>query len=591
MALPDQFLQELKIRSDMAEVASSYVNLKKRGRNYVGLCPFHSEKTPSFHIYTDSNSFYCFGCHAGGDVITFVRNIEHLDYMEAVKFLADRAGLQVPETDYDNSLSKLKGRMLEINREAARFYHGCLVGEGGREGLSYLRSRGLTDHTIRHFGLGYAPPSRFALTDHLTKLGYSKEEQVQANVAFVSRNGSRLVDRFAGRVMFPIIDLRGNVIAFGGRILTDEKPKYLNTADTLVFKKSSNLFAMNFAKNCKDDRLLLVEGYMDVIALHQAGFSNAVATLGTALTQEQAQLMSRYVSEVVVSYDADEAGQRAAQRAIHFLRNCGVNVKVLVVPDGKDPDEYIRSHGEQGAIRFRQMLENSDNDVQYQLSKLKSRYNLREPAGQVAYLNGAAEILAELDNPMERDVYAGRLAQEMNIDRTAVQLQINKLRRGRAQNRQKKEFREYQQQVTGVRDSVNPEKFQNLRCANAEEGLIAFLLRNPSDREVQEIWETLSPENFCTAFNRRVYTAIMGKMRNGASCGLMDLSGEFTVEEIAAISRMIAKYSEITLRYADAVEYRTIIQQEQFKLRAEHVTDANAEDVQSYLQRLKEQKK
>ncbi len=591
MALPDQFLQELKIRSDMAEVASSYVNLKKRGRNYVGLCPFHSEKTPSFHIYTDSNSFYCFGCHAGGDVITFVRNIEHLDYMEAVKFLADRAGLQVPETDYDNSLSKLKGRILEINREAARFYHGCLVGEGGREGLSYLRSRGLTDHTIRHFGLGYAPPSRFALTDHLTKLGYSKEEQVQANVAFVSRNGSRLVDRFAGRVMFPIIDLRGNVIAFGGRILTDEKPKYLNTADTLVFKKSSNLFAMNFAKNCKDDRLLLVEGYMDVIALHQAGFSNAVATLGTALTQEQAQLMSRYVSEVVVSYDADEAGQRAAQRAIHFLRNCGVNVKVLVVPDGKDPDEYIRSHGEQGAIRFRQMLENSDNDVQYQLSKLKSRYNLREPAGQVAYLNGAAEILAELDNPMERDVYAGRLAQEMNIDRTAVQLQINKLRRGRAQNRQKKEFREYQQQVTGVRDSVNPEKFQNLRCANAEEGLIAFLLRNPSDREVQEIWETLSPENFCTAFNRRVYTAIMGKMRNGASCGLMDLSGEFTVEEIAAISRMIAKYSEITLRYADAVEYRTIIQQEQFKLRAEHVTDANAEDVQSYLQRLKEQKK
>lgn len=591
MALPDQFLQELKIRSDMAEVASSYVNLKKRGRNYVGLCPFHSEKTPSFHIYTDSNSFYCFGCHAGGDVITFVRNIEHLDYMEAVKFLADRAGLQVPETDYDNSLSKLKGRILEINREAARFYHGCLVGEGGREGLSYLRSRGLTDHTIRHFGLGYAPPSRFALTDHLTKLGYSKEEQVQANVAFVSRNGSRLVDRFAGRVMFPIIDLRGNVIAFGGRILTDEKPKYLNTSDTLVFKKSSNLFAMNFAKNCKDDRLLLVEGYMDVIALHQAGFSNAVATLGTALTQEQAQLMSRYVSEVVVSYDADEAGQRAAQRAIHFLRNCGVNVKVLVVPDGKDPDEYIRSHGEQGAIRFRQMLENSDNDVQYQLSKLKSRYNLREPAGQVAYLNGAAEILAELDNPMERDVYAGRLAQEMNIDRTAVQLQINKLRRGRAQNRQKKEFREYQQQVTGVRDSVNPEKFQNLRCANAEEGLIAFLLRNPSDREVQEIWETLSPENFCTAFNRRVYTAIMGKMRNGASCGLMDLSGEFTVEEIAAISRMIAKYSEITLRYADAVEYRTIIQQEQFKLRAEHVTDANAEDVQSYLQRLKEQKK
>lgn len=590
MSLPDQFLQELKLRSDMADVASSYVNLKKHGRNYVGLCPFHSEKTPSFNVYSDSNSYYCFGCHAGGDVITFIRNIENLDYMEAVKFLADRVGLQVPENSYDDSLSKLKGRILEINRETARFYHKCLISDVGAEGLQYLRCRGLTNQTIRHFGLGYAPSSRFALTDHLTKLGYTTQEMIQANVAFESRSG-RVVDRFAGRVMFPIIDLRGNVIAFGGRILTDEKPKYLNTSDTLVFKKSNGLFAMNFAKNAEEERLLLVEGYMDVIALHQAGFTNAVATLGTSLTQEQARMMSHYAKEVIVSYDADEAGQRAAQRAIHFLRDAGVNVKMLVVPDGKDPDEFIRSHGEQGVVRFRQLIESSDNDVMYQLSKLKSRYNIAIPEGRIAYLNGAAEVLADLDNPMERDVYAGKVAQETEIDRSAVLLQINKIRRNKYKNRQQKAFREYQQHTTGMRDTVNPEKFQNLRCANAEEGVIAFLLRNPADREVEAVWDMLPPEKFCTDFNRRVYQAIMGKMLDGGPCGLMDISYQFSNEEVGSISRMIAKYSDAAVRYADVVEYINIIQQENLKLQAEDITDANADAVQSYLQTLKEQKK
>lgn len=590
MPLPDQFLQELKQRCDMVDVASSYVNLKKRGRNYVGLCPFHSEKTPSFQVYADNNSYYCFGCHAGGDVITFIRQIENLDYMEAVKFLADRAGLQMPEATFDDSVSKLKGRILEINRETARFYHSCLIGEGGREGLQYLQRRGLTNHTIRRFGLGYSPPSRFALVDHLTGLGYTAQEMIQANVAFQSRSG-RAADRFAGRVMFPIIDLRGNVIAFGGRILTDEKPKYLNTSDTLVFKKSNNLFAMNFAKNAEGDRLLLVEGYMDVIALHQAGFTNAVATLGTALTQEQALLMSRYVREVIVSYDADEAGQRAAQRAIHFLREAGVRVRMLVVPDGKDPDEFIRSHGEEGVVRFRQLMEASDNDVMFQLSKLKSQYNMAIPEGRVGYLNGAAEVIADLENPMERDVYAGKLAEEAQIDRSAVLLQINKIRRGKYKSRQKKEFRSYQQQVTGMKDTVNPEKFHNLRCANAEEGIIAFLLRNPTDQEVQAVWKALPPEKFRTEFNRRVYKTIMGRLLTGGTCGLMDISGEFSVEEVGAISRMIAKYSEAAVRYADAVEFADIIQQEDLKMRAENLTDAKAEDVQSYLQKLKEQKK
>ena len=299
MPLPEAFLQELKMRSDISDVVSSYVGLRRSGRNLVGLCPFHNEKTPSFNVYPENGSFYCFGCGVGGDVITFIRRIENLDYMEAVRFLAQRAGLQVPENRVDDGMAKLRARVLEINRETARFYHAMLMSEQGRPGLAYLQGRGLTQATIRHFGLGYSPPSRYALVDYLAQKGYQPSEMIQANVAFKGRSG-RAVDRFSGRVMYPIIDLRGNVIAFGGRVLTDAKPKYLNTSDTLVFRKSDALFALNFAKNQGSQQLILAEGYMDVIALHQAGFSNAVATLGTALTTDQARLMSRYAKEVVI---------------------------------------------------------------------------------------------------------------------------------------------------------------------------------------------------------------------------------------------------------------------------------------------------
>ncbi len=355
MPLPEQFMQDLKMRSDITDIVSSYVNLRRAGRNLVGLCPFHGEKTPSFNVYPENGSFYCFGCGVGGDVITFVRKIENLDYMEAIRFLAERAGMQVPEGHVDDGLGRLKGRLLEINRETARFYHSVLMSAEGAPGLEYLQKRALSIKTIRHFGLGYSPGSHFALVNHLKQKGYGDEELIQANVAFRSRRGGA-VDRFAGRVMFPIIDLRGNVIAFGGRILTDEKPKYLNTSDTLVFHKSNSLFALNFAKNENSERLILAEGYMDVIALHQAGFRTAVATLGTALTSEQARIMAKYAREVVVCYDADEAGQKATARAIPLLRDAGLNVKVLTVPNGKDPDEFIRSWGDQGYARFRQLF-------------------------------------------------------------------------------------------------------------------------------------------------------------------------------------------------------------------------------------------
>ena len=390
MALPDDFLQELKSRSDIADVVSSYINLRHSGRTFSGLCPFHSEKTPSFHVYPENGSFYCFGCGAGGDVITFIRRIENLDYMEAIRHLAQRAGISVPESDADQGLARAKGRILEINRETARFYHTQLMSEQGTPGREYLLGRSLTPQTIRHFGLGYAPDSRFTLVNFLSGKGYTPEELLQANVAVRASTG-RVMDRFFARVMYPIIDLRGNVIAFGGRTLGDNKPKYLNTSDTLVFHKSTGLFAMNFAKNNAKDGLILAEGYMDVIALHQAGFQNAIATLGTALTTEQARLLARYTGEVFLCYDSDEAGQKASSRAIPLLRDAGLTVRVLSLSAGKDPDEFMRSYGEQGPARFRQLMESSGNDVEYRLQKLQAGLNLQTSDGKVAYLTGAAK--------------------------------------------------------------------------------------------------------------------------------------------------------------------------------------------------------
>ena len=540
MPLPEPFLQELKARSDITEIASSYVNLKRAGRNLVGLCPFHNEKTPSFHIYPENGSFYCFGCGAGGDIITFVRRIENLDYIEAVRFLAQRAGMQLPEGEVDDSLLKLKTRILEINREAARFYHHVLVSDQGKDGMDYFVKRGLLPATIRHFGLGYSPVSRFALVNYLQKKGYQPDEMIQANVAFRSRNG-HVVDRFFGRVMFPIIDLRGNVIAFGGRTLGDDKPKYLNTSDTPVFRKSQGLFAMNFAKSSGQEYLILAEGYMDVIALHQAGFTNAIATLGTALTAEQARLLARYTKEVIISYDADEAGQKASSRAIPILRDAGLLVKVLTITGGKDPDEYIRSYGDQGPARFKQLIENSGTDLDYRLQKIKAGCNMETTEGRVAYLTGAAELLATIDNQIEQEIYAGKLAEEIGIDRSSILLQVRREQKRSQKAREKKAFREFQTKTTGLKDRVNPEKMDKLRAANAEEALIALLFHHPD--LVKEVKDRLPPEKFCTAFNRRVYEIIMGNILNGKAFDLTSITEGFTLEESSSVARMSSTIS------------------------------------------------
>lgn len=588
MPFPDSFLQELKLRSDITEIASSYVNLKRHGRNMVGLCPFHGEKTPSFNIYTENGSFYCFGCGAGGDVITFIMKIENLDYVEAVKFLAQRAGMEMPENTYDDSLSKLRMRIYEANREAARFFHATLLSQRGQSGLNYLRGRALSDRTIRHFGLGFADDNWNSLCNHLKNKGFSEYEIYSANLAFKRKNGNGIYDRFVNRVMFPIIDLRGNVIAFGGRIMTDEKPKYLNTSDTPVFKKSENLFSLNNAKSSGTRTLILCEGYMDVIALNQAGFTNAVATLGTALTNEQAVLMKRYADEVIICYDADGAGQKATARAIDILRNAGLPIKILTVPSGKDPDEFIRSKGENGPAAFKLLIEKCGNDIEYRLMKLKENYNLNTTDGKVAFLNEAVKIVATIESPIERDVFASKLCAELEIDKNAFNDQIAKIkRRGRRENI-KKETRQIQYELNGQNDKINKEHYKKPRSSSAEEALLVYLINNPD--YANSISERVTPDKFSNSLIKRYYEYVLSKIKSGYE-PLTSVSSDFNSDEVSYLYKLISTTIPAASTREAVEEYINVINEESNKLTSDKLADMSADDINDYIMKMKQNKK
>ena len=581
-------MQELKLRSDITEIASSYVNLKRHGRNMVGLCPFHGEKTPSFNIYTESGSFYCFGCGAGGDVITFIMKIENLDYVEAVKFLAQRAGMEMPENTYDDSLSKLRMRIYEANREAARFFHATLLSQRGQSGLNYLRGRALSDRTIRHFGLGFADDDWNSLCNHLKSKGFSEYEIYSANLAFKRKNGNGIYDRFVNRVMFPIIDLRGNVIAFGGRIMTDEKPKYLNTSDTPVFKKSENLFSLNNAKSSGTRTLILCEGYMDVIALNQAGFTNAVATLGTALTNEQAVLMKRYADEVIICYDADGAGQKATARAIDILRNAGLPIKILTVPSGKDPDEFIRSKGENGPAAFKLLIEKCGNDIEYRLMKLKENYNLNTTDGKVAFLNEAVKIVATIESPIERDVFASKLCAELEIDKNAFLEQISKVKRRDRRENIKKETRQIQAELNGQSDKINREHYKKPRSSSAEEALLVYLINNPD--YANSISERVTPDKFSNSLIKRYYEYVLSKIKSGYE-PLTSVSSDFNSDEVSYLYKLISTTIPAASTREAVEEYINVINEESNKLTSDKLADMSADDINDYIMKMKQNKK
>ncbi len=584
--IPSEFIRELEERCRLEDIVPAYLTLKRRGKNLVGLCPFHSEKSPSFNVYPGNNSYYCFGCGKGGGVINFVMEAERLDFVEAVRWLAQRAGLQVPENGQDDTMAKLRVRILEINREAGRFFYQTLMSPEGRAGLDYFRARGLDSRTIRHFGLGYAPDSGFGLVNHLRQKGYTKEELTQSDMARVSQKGN-LYDRYRSRVMFPIFDLRGNVTAFGGRVLTDEKPKYINTADTPVYHKSSGLFAMNFAKNTDSRQLILAEGYMDVIALHRAGFQNAIASLGTSLTEEQARILKRYADEVVICYDADGAGQKAAERAIPILKDTGLRVRVVTVPGGKDPDEFMRNYGEEGPARFRQLVEQSGTDVEYRLDRLRAQYDISTEDGRLRYLSEAAEqVLSKLHSPMEQDIYAGKLAGETGVDRQRILETVDRLSKRERRQEEKKQIRA-QMDLPQAAVSRNPDFQKRTRAALAEEGIIDFLFRHQDKAEVLQ--KLVPPEKFVTALNRRVYAAILGKTIHGAAT-LGNLAGELTREEIGELSGMLARREDAPATSADVEKYRKIILEEGQYAGSDWAKNASNGDMREFVEAMKKNK-
>ena len=548
MALSDEFLDDLRRRADIESTVSSYVSLKRKGKILTGLCPFHNEKTPSFTVYPETQSYYCFGCGNGGDVITFIRNIENLDYMEAVKLLADRHGVSMPQDGYDSGLSKKRTEMYGANREAARFFHAKLYSPEGRQGLEYFYSRGLTDDAIRHFGLGYAPDSKDELIEYLISKGYSQQLLYDANILRLSERYDKKIyyNAFRKRAMFPIIDLRGNVIAFSGRRIhdADSDRKYVNTSDTLVYKKGSNLFALNFAKKSKSDSIILCEGNLDVISLHQAGFTNAVAGLGTALTEEQAHLLSHYAGEIFICYDSDEAGQKATRKAINILGKTTLKVRIIHMTGGKDPDEIIQKFGAEG---FKRCLDSAANDVEFSLLSERSKYDISSPAGRSDYLKAAAAVLASLNSPVELDIYISRLSEEFSVNKDAVAAQVKIEREKRAKKQKNEFYREVRDSVINQGDKinkVNTQRSKALRAAKAEEILIASFMSDPE--LYRKLESKLTPELFVTDFNRRVFSAISERIKDGRPVGLSFFASEFTPEEISVIARIETVSTDIS---------------------------------------------
>ena len=558
--IPERFIEELKYRSDIEQVISSYVPLKRTGRNLKGLCPFHSEKTPSFTVYPENQSFYCFGCGAGGDVVTFIRKIENLEYVEALRFLAQRAGMTLPEEARDDGTALLRTKILEINRESARFFFDQLAHGPDRRAIAYLRGRGLSDKTIKRFGLGYAPNTFDSLKNHLKGKGYSFEEMAAAAVVGKGKNGG-YYDMFRDRVMFPIIDLRGSVIGFGGRVLEGDGPKYLNSPDTLVFKKTRNLFAMNIAKNTKEGSLILAEGYMDVISIHQAGFDNAVASLGTSLTAEQARLISQYVNQVIIAYDADGAGQKATRRAISLFEETGVKIRVLSIPDAKDPDEYIKKFG---PARFKLLLEGSAGAVDFEIAKLRQKFDLETADGKVAFLKEFCSLMAGINSPVERDVYIIRTAQELSVSKEAVADQVAALRRrraGAAEKKARRDIRPYSESAAGQPRDL--ERSRNIRYALAEDKLITTLLKHPDFYDA--IAAKIRPEQFVTQKNRELFEALWQR-QNRQDIGMMSLSALLEPEQMARVSYLLASAEGVAYTMQEAEDcMKTILEYQSVK--------------------------
>lgn len=575
MALPQDFLLQLHDRSEIVELIGSYLELRRRGRIYTGLCPFHSEKTPSFTVYPDTQSFYCFGCGAGGDAITFIKRRENIEYMEAVRLLAERAGLSMPEDVRDDATNSRR-RIMEANQLAARFFFDMLNAQAGREARGYLRRRGLSDAMIKRFGLGYAPDAWDTLKSHLNGRGFRNEELVEAGLCTQAKDGKGCFDFFRNRVMFPVFDLRGRVVAFSGRTLGGDTRKYLNTRDTAVFKKSRTLYALNIAKNTDTRRIIIAEGQMDVIAVHQAGFDNAVAALGTALTDEHVRMIGQYADEVVLAYDGDEAGQRATKRAIDALRASRLLIRVLEIKNAKDPDEYIKKFGPD---HFKMLIDDSGNSMEYELGRVRRGVDLDTDGGRVQYLTECAAILARASSPTEREVYAGRIAAETGVGREAVLLQVERNRKCEQAARQKKTDRQFVRGAFEKYDTVG--RGAQIGAVAAERRLIALLFRNPD--LCDELRARLEPEDFSSSEMAGIYRVLAESIQGERFSGMASLSQELEAGQIAVLSGILAENAGVNFGPEDADFITEKILQPHSMLSADDIKLAGAEELMKKL--------
>ena len=582
--IPHEYIEELTRRTDIVELVGSYVQLKRKGRLYGGLCPFHSEKSPSFYVYPDTQSFYCFGCGAGGDAITFAKKINSIDYPEAVKMLAARAGM--PEPQEDDKTGRMRSRILSMNKEAARFFHACLNStvEEARQARAYWRRRGLDDKTIVRFGLGYAPNDGQALYQFLRDKGYNQQE-LDASGLFKRSPSGRIYCLFWKRVMTPIFDLRGNIIAFGGRVLDDSKPKYVNSPETLVYHKSDTVFALQIAKRSASRRFVLCEGYMDVISMQQAGIDTAVCACGTALTPDQVRLISEYADEVILSYDSDEAGQKATLRSLELFRNSPVKVGVLQIPGAKDPDEYIKKYG---AERFKALLDGVGNALDFRLGRLRSQYDLSQDAQRLEYVKQAVDLLAERSSPTEQEVYAGRLAEETNISKAAIMTQLETAVKkvGSKRRYEKKKAALQSGEMNQIKVPYTVGGSQALGIVSAQQRLLAAILREPQYLDL--VKDQLTAEQFIQPQQKELYQAMVDCRQQGVDISLATLRAFVSEEALNELSHLAAQYSDVNCTPDDIRLYLDRIARGMPV--ASKAASMTNEELSSYFQSMREKK-
>ena len=583
--IPQDYIQEVVRRNDIEDVVQSYVQLRRRGRTCTGLCPFHTEKTPSFVVYPETQSFYCFGCGAGGDVITFIKKISNLEYVEAVKLLASRVGMPMPNEE--DKAGEMRRKVLAINRDAARYFYDQLNKPTPEAALAreyWRKRRGLSDDTIRRFGLGYAPDSYSDLLHYLKGRGYNEEELLESGLVRRSEKGN-LYNLFRHRMITPIIDLRGNVIAFGGRVLDDSKPKYINSPETVVYKKSRTLFALNIAKRSTSRRYILCEGYMDVISMHQAGFDTAVCACGTALTPEQVKLIGEYADEVILSYDSDEAGQKAAARSLELFAPSPARVSVLNIPGAKDPDEFIKKFGRD---RFEMLLNGTANATEFKLAKIRAKYDIATDKGRLDYIKEALALLAGHISPTEREVYAGRLAEETGISRGAIQTQLQ----GAVRRAEQTARRRRQQQLAGegvaasIKVPYDLGGSKALGLANAEQQLVAAMLKDPS--MIRKVRAKITPGEFLLPEMQQVCSAIFALDSQGAAVSLSALGAVLSEQDLAQLAQLLARNADLNLTDQDIEMFLARIRKSLPK--SSKAGSMSADELQNYLQSLQKEK-